>query len=91
MDVQVAAGADVPGLATHLMEMVKTVLAGSLGLQVYGQPEIRIKVAPAPASVVKKAPAPVESPLPPQPAAPIEKPQEWAGPPPLPGSEDRRA
>jgi len=91
VDVEVEAGANVPGLATELMEAVKIVLAGSLGLQVYGQPEVRIKVAPAPTTIVKKSRPAAEEPLPPKPVAPLEKPQEWAGPPPLPGAEDRRA
>lgn len=96
VDVEVAAGSDVPDLATELMEAVNTVLADSLGLQVYGQPEVRIKVAPSPTPVVKKPKPVVEKPAPeePRPALP-EKPvevrpaQEWAGPPPLPVEEDR--
>lgn len=96
VDVEVAAGSDVPDLASQLMEAVKTVLADSLGLQVYGQPEVRIKVAASPTPVVKKPqpvkekPAP-EEPRQPLPEKPIEvpPPQEWAGPPPLPTEEDR--
>jgi uncharacterized alkaline shock family protein YloU len=91
VDVDVEAGANVPALATELMEAVKTVLSGSLGLQVYGQPEVRIKVAPAPTTVMKKGRPAVEEPLSPQPVVPVEKPQEWAGPPPLPAEEDRQA
>lgn len=89
VDVDVEAGADVPGLATQLMGVVKTVLSDDLGLQVYGQPEVRIKVAPAPTTVVKKSRPAVEEPLPPQPVVPTEKPQELAGPPPLPVEEGR--
>jgi hypothetical protein len=96
VDVEVAAGSDVPDLATELMEVVKTVLADSLGLQVYGQPEVRIKVAASPTPVVKKPqpvkerPAP-EEPRQPPPELPVEvpPPQEWAGPPPLPVDEER--
>ncbi len=91
VDVEVVAGSDVPDLATELMEAVKTVLADSLGLQVYGQPEVRIKVAPSPTPVVKKPhPAP-EKPRQAPPEPPVEAPpsQEWAGPPPLPTDEDR--
>ncbi len=91
VDVDVEAGADVPGLATQLMGVVKAVLSDDLGLQVYGQPEVRIKVAPAPTTVVKKSRPAAEEPLPPQPAVPEEKPREWAGPPPLPVEEDRPA
>lgn len=91
VDVEVTAGSDVPALATELMEAVKTVLADSLGLQVYGQPEVRIKVAPGPTPVIKKTrPAP-EEPLPPQPSETVAAPHDWAGPPPLPVDEDRRA
>jgi len=96
VDVEVAAGSDVPDLASRLMEAVKTVLADNLGLQVYGQPEVRIKVAASPTPVVKK-PQPVkEKPAPEEPRQvlpekPVEvpPPQEWAGPPPLPTEEDR--
>ncbi|HOT93336.1 MAG TPA: hypothetical protein PLJ78_15960 [Anaerolineae bacterium] len=99
VDVDVEAGADVPALATKLMDVVKTVLSDSLGLQVYGQPEVRIKVAPAPTPVVKKSRPVAEPPAPSRPVAPVEmpqeppslpeKPQEWAGPPPLPTGEER--
>jgi hypothetical protein len=104
VDVEVGAGSDVPDLATELMEAVKTVLADSLGLQVYGQPEVRIKVAPSPTPVVKKPQPKKEKPapemprqtppeIPPQVPAetPVEvpPPQELAGPPPLPTEEDR--
>ncbi len=97
VDVEVAAGSDVPDLATQLMEAVKTVLTDSLGLQVYGQPEVRIKVAASPTPVVKKPQPKPEKPAPEMPRqVPPEKPievppaQEWAGPPPLPTAEDRR-
>jgi hypothetical protein len=104
VDVEVAAGSDVPNLATELMEAVTTVLADNLGLQVYGQPEVRIKVAASPTPVVKKPQPKKEKPAPetphqtqpetpPQlpPETPSETPpsQEWAGPPPLPTEEDR--
>ncbi|MGC9393284.1 MAG: alkaline shock response membrane anchor protein AmaP [Anaerolineae bacterium] len=104
VDVEVGAGNDVPDLANELMEAVTTVLADNLGLQVYGQPEVRIKVAPSPTPVVKKTKPKEEKPepempretppeIPPQlpPETPSETPpaQEWAGPPPLPTEEDR--
>jgi len=104
VDVEVSAGGDVPDLATELMETVKTVLADGLGLQVYGQPEIRIKVAPSPTPVVKKPQPKTEKPAPEEPSqAPSEMPhqvppempseapppQEWDGPPPLPTEEDQ--
>lgn len=96
VDVEVTAGSDVPKLATALMEAVTTVLADSLGLQVYGQPEVRIKVAPSPTPVIKKPKPTVEKPASkesPQvlPEAPVEvpSPQEWTGPPPLPIEKDR--
>ncbi len=96
VDVEVAAGSDVPDLATRLMEAVKTVLADSLGLQVYGQPEVRIKVASSPTPVVKKPqpkpgkPAP-EAPRQTPPELPRQVPPELPAevPPPLPVDEDR--
>lgn len=91
VDVEVEAGANIPNLATELMETVKTILSGNLGLQVYGQPEVRIKVAPAPTTVVKKTRSTAEKPLPPQPIVPAEKPQERSGPPPIPVEEERKA
>lgn len=96
VDVEVAAGSDVPALAMELMQAVNTVLADSLGLQVYGQPEVRIKVAPSPTPVVKKP-----QPKPDKPAAelphqtPPELPRQIQPelpaevPPPLPLTEDR--
>lgn len=91
VNVEVAAGSDVPDLATELMEAVKTVLADSLGLQVYGQPEVRIKVAPSPTPVVKKTQSTPEKPRQALPETPVEVPplREWASPPPLPTDEDR--
>jgi uncharacterized alkaline shock family protein YloU len=65
VEVEVSAGSDVPELATELMGAVKTVLTDNLGLQVYGQPEVRINVAANPAPVVKK--------LPPQPEKPVQE------------------
>ncbi len=89
VDVEVEAGVDIPGLAGQLMEMVKTTLTGKLGLQVYGQPEIRLKVAPAPAPVVKKDVSVREKPLPPVPSLPAATPQERESPPPIPTGEER--
>ncbi len=96
VDVEVGAGSDVPDLATRLMEAVKTVLADSLGLQVYGQPEVRIKVAPSPTPVVKKPQPKPEKPAPElprqtPPELPRQVPPEIPAevPPPLPVDEDR--
>lgn len=91
IDVEVAAGSDVPDLATELMEAVKMVLTDNLGLQVYGQPEIRMRVAPSPAPVVKKIQPEPEKPRQTPPEKPIEvpPPQAWDAPPPLPVEEDR--
>ncbi len=96
VDVEVGAGSDVPDLATRLMEAVKTVLADSLGLQVYGQPEVRIKVAASPTPVVKKPQPKPEKPAPElprqtPPELPRQVPPEIPAevPPPLPVDEDR--
>lgn len=88
VDVEVEGGANVPEMATELMVEVKRVLAGNLGLQVYGQPEVRIKVSPEPARAKPKS---VTPPSEPQPIVASERPQEWAGPPPLPNDEEPRA
>ncbi len=58
--VEVTAGANVPELAATLVDKVQAVLISDLGLQVFGKPEVRIKVAPAPGGVLPEAP-----PLPP--------------------------
>ncbi len=96
VDIEAAAGSDVPDLASKLMEAVNTVLTDNLGLQVYGQPEVRIKVAASPTPVVKK-PKPVEEK--PAPEAPRQAPPELPRqvppempvevPPPLPTDGDR--
>lgn len=94
VDVEVKAGANVPAMATELMSVVQEVLTGNLGLHVYGQPEVRIKVAAVPGNgKAKPAPA-VPEPVAPPPAIPPlpeAKPQEWAGPPPLSDSKDQLA
>ncbi len=80
--VEVAAGASVPNMATKLMDIVQSVLVHDLGLQVFGQPEVRIKVAPAPGGTL---PQPVPQPRPP--AAKPESPS--SSPPPLPEKRER--
>jgi len=61
INVDVDAGSNVPALAVELMETVNTLLTESLGLEVYDQPEVRIKVAPSPTPAQKKpAPTPEE-------------------------------
>jgi hypothetical protein len=96
VDIEVAAGSDVPDLATELMEAVNTVLTDNLGLQVYGHPEVRIKVAPSPTPVVKKPKSVAEKPAPDKsrqapPELPSQVPPEMPNeaPPPLPIEEDR--
>lgn len=95
VDVEVGVNANVPRMATELMDVVHKVLTENLGLQVYGQPEVRIKVAAAPATGKSKPapaipePAPTLTPL--VPPLPETKPQEWAGPPPLPEDKDTLA
>lgn len=101
VDVDVSAGSDVPELATELMGAVKTVLTDSLGLQVYGQPEVRINVAASPKPIVKESKPKPEKPREAAPETHSDVPskitddvplsQEWAGPPPLPAEEDRDA
>lgn len=54
--VEVTAGANVPELATTLVDKVQAVLTSDLGLQSYGKPEVRIKVAPAPGGVLPEPP-----------------------------------
>ena len=88
VDVEVRAGTDVPGMATTLMGMVQRVLTESLGLQVYGQPEVRIKVLPGPLPPLEQPIIPPPEPMPAAPPVPLEKPEEWAGPPPLEESPD---
>lgn len=53
--VNVAAGANVPQMAARLVEEVQDVLTTELGLQVAGEPEIRINVLAPPA---ERRPAP---------------------------------
>jgi hypothetical protein len=48
VEVRVAPGTNVPAMARELMTMVRTVLVEDLGLQVHGEPEVRIKVASGP-------------------------------------------
>lgn len=97
VDVEVAAGANVPEMATALMSVVQKVLIDKLGLQVYGQPEVRIKVVPGPRPSGKQpvtptpAPAPITPPELPEPS-PAEASSDWAGgPPPLPTDEEHQA
>ncbi len=49
IDVTVATGANVPQMATELVEQVKQVLKGDLGLSIADEPQIRMRVAPRPA------------------------------------------
>jgi len=93
--VSVAAGSSVPAMANHLVSKVQTILADDLGLKVYKQPEVRIKVAPAPEGMViapiPVAPVPVASkpPAPPRlpPSKAVDGPSEV--PPPLPDTQAR--
>ncbi len=68
VQVEVGANVNVPRMATLLMERVQKVLAEDLGLQVYGHPEVQIKVAPSP---TKLPPEQVElEPVQPRPSTP---------------------
>lgn len=81
--VEVAAGLNVPELATALVDKVQAVLTSDLGLQVFGKPEVRIKVAPAPGGVLPE-------PAPPSPTASREtrpSPPRGLRPPALPAEE----
>ncbi|MBN2006881.1 MAG: hypothetical protein JXA21_26240 [Anaerolineae bacterium] len=82
VQVEVGANVNVPRMATLLMERVQKVLAEDLGLQVYGQPEVQIKVAPSPTK------------LPPEPEPPPLTEPRPSSPPPLPlmepSTEERR-
>ncbi len=60
VQVEVGANTNVPRMATLLMERVQKVLAEDLGLQVYGHPEVQIKVAPSPTKLPPE-PEPVQS------------------------------
>jgi len=93
IDVEVRAGANVPGMATALISAVQRVLTEGLGLQVYNQPEVRIKVLPGPLPTLEPIippPAPMPTTPPPiPPAVPededtlpeTEEPSTWDGPP----------
>jgi hypothetical protein len=97
VDVEVGANANVPRMATELIDMVQKVLTENLGLQVYGQPEVRIKVATAPAgakakptpSIPEPEPVPASAPVPPP--LPEVKSRDWAGQPPRPEDQDQIA
>ena len=103
VNVEVSAGANVPSMATALMGVVQKVLIDTLGLQVYGQPEVRIKVIPGPRPSGKRPGTPTPEPSPIAPPVPLEEPKawtgpspseespDWAGPPPLLSDEEHRA
>jgi hypothetical protein len=71
VDVTVTPGANVPQMATKLVERVKRVLVEDLGLRVAGDPQIRMRVAPRPAGKkVQERRAP-EEPRPAVPSKPV--------------------
>jgi len=86
--VDVAAGTNVPSMAANLVDKIKSVLMEDLGLQIYGQPEVRIKVTSIPGGrLPEPVPQPKPTPVQPReaepvlpPPLPIEKHSEWAGP-----------
>ena len=88
VDVEVRAGTDVPGMATTLMAKVQRVLTESLGLQVSGQPEVRIKVQPGPLPPLEQPIIPPPEPMPTAPPPSLEKPEGWAEPPSIEESQD---
>ncbi|MDY0020161.1 MAG: hypothetical protein RBT47_09185 [Anaerolineae bacterium] len=84
VDVTVAPGSNIPEMAARLVEVVRQTLTEELGLQVAGDPEVRLKVAAAPKVVSTPVqPRPVVAPPAPQPVAPIrpveEAPKETEG------------
>lgn len=79
IDVDVAAGSNVPELAGELMRVVKNVLTGDLGLQVFGEPVVRIRVTAGEAETPSQPPV---EPL------PVAEPEPQA-PPPLPSVEEK--
>ncbi len=83
IDVEVAADVSVPETAQQLMHIAQEVLTEELGLEVYGEPEVRIKVTKKPSGRSRRPRS--APPAPPQPAPPV-KPTAPAteGPPPLP-------
>ena len=62
VNVDVATGVNVPQMASRLVEEVKDVLSMEMGLQLAGEPEVRITVLPQPEG--RRVPQP-------QPAAPV--------------------
>ena len=76
VDVEVSAGVNVPERAGELMSVVQSVLTDDLGLQVYGKPEVRIKVA----KPTGKPPVTQPEPQPFEPEESSEEPQDWVGP-----------
>jgi len=62
VNVDVGTGVNVPQMASRLVEEVKEVLNTEMGLQLAGEPEVRITVLPQPEG--RRAPQP-------QPAAPV--------------------
>ncbi|MBP8863751.1 MAG: hypothetical protein KBH71_05855 [Anaerolineae bacterium] len=62
VNVDVGTGANVPQMASRLVEEVKDVLSTEMGLQLAGEPEVRITVLPQPEG--RRVPQP-------QPAAPV--------------------
>ncbi len=90
VDVTVTPGTNVPKMAAQLVDIVRQVLTDDLGLEVAGDPEVRITVAPPPEGRRGGARPPVpqqqsQSPRPrsARPAASPRVPREtpdWAGP-----------
>jgi len=77
VDVEVSAGVNVPERAAQLMNVVQSVLVDDLGLQVYGKPEVRIKVAEPTGRPSVMQPEPRSRPEPePQPFEPEPTPEE---------------
>ena len=77
VDVEVSAGVNVPERAGQLMNVVQSVLADDLGLQVYGKPQVRIKVAKPTGKPPVIQPEPQPQPEPePQPFEPEPTPEE---------------
>lgn len=91
VDITVTKGRNIPAMAQQLVQEVETALTQDLGLEVAGEPEVRIRVHPkaegAPAASVgskEVLPAEAEPAVAGQPAVSGQQPAAEAGPPPLP-------
>lgn len=92
--VDTRAGLKIPDLASRLNDLVQSTLVNDLGLDVFGQPEIRLRVAASPAKASESNPPSIPVLVPPLPETERGKPKVTVSksalepvPPPLPSSE----